>query len=102
MEDRDADLPAVVHAKHAGHQVGQGVIAKVRGNVADAETLPRLQADTGSGSETAKTQFQAGTRCTKGAVDSTRQCRRWTGGRMRTLQTCAPPRHIKQVVFSAG
>ena len=36
MVDRDADLPAVVHAKHAGHQVGQGVVAKVRGNVANA------------------------------------------------------------------
>ena len=36
MVDRDADLPAVMHAKHAGHQVGQGVVAKVRGNVANA------------------------------------------------------------------
>ena len=57
MEDRDADLPAIVHAKHAGHQVGQGVIAEVRGNIANAETLPRLQAGRGSGLKTAKPNY---------------------------------------------
>ncbi len=59
MQDMDADLPAIVHAKHAGHQVGQGVIAKVRGDVANAETLPRLQADGNmSGRETATHNYR--------------------------------------------